>query len=423
MNHLRVAVLVITLSAAILAAPVAADNVSDDSDRGGQFGFTELPYDVEPPETAEMDVVNTGGESFDFEIESRDGHFHLEADVEGNDNVTILLDTANVSADDPDAYLSAADADVRNITVHTNEVDDELPGGSYYITAMSDDSGNSGSLVVEPSVQFDFDRELEWADLKNEPTHTISGTTSIKPGNSLQIRLETSDDESFLLEDEVIVDEDGRFETTFDLTNLPKTHLLDVTAERDGLTKGTAVISIADIDADDTGNQDGNNAAESNGIVIVHGGDELELEAAPDQQITGEADLDAGQVVEVELHSEGTFFLQEETEIDEHGVFELDLDLDYVEPGTDFVVDAQSATDPEMNVSVPGTVTEPAVSDDTTVTEHEEGKISDSADEDDSLFAGSSTFGIGLLAVGTVLSVVGVSVILGVGRSGSLRNS
>ncbi|OIB56694.1 BGTF surface domain-containing protein [Natrialba sp. SSL1] len=436
-NYSRLAVLAalaVALSTVVLAAPVAADGTSTSTDNNGHIDFDDLPSEVEPPETVEFEVVNTSGGQFDFQISSPDNSFSLEATLEGDDDdVTIELDTGAVGADDPDEYFTVTDGEVHDVTVHSNDVGDELPGGDYSVHIMTDSSIVMDTLTVAPSIEFHDGLELDWSELDDDPSHTIAGTTGFDSGDSFEIRFETSDDESFLLEEEVVVDEDGQFETTVDLTTLPETNRIDVTAEHNNLTRVSTTFWVDGVDPrdddsdddDDAGDED-DSQTESNGIVIVHDGDELELEAAFDQQITGESDLDAGEHIDVQLVSSGTFFIQEEVEVDEHGTFELSVDFDYVEPDTAFTVDAESAADPAVNASVSGTIVEPGATDgadENGSVEHDETELADGTDADDALFAGVSTWGLGLLAVGTVLSVVGISVMLGIGRSGSLRET
>ncbi|ELY94402.1 hypothetical protein C483_03045 [Natrialba hulunbeirensis JCM 10989] len=435
-NHSRLAVLAalaVALSTVALVAPVAADGASTSTDNNGHIDLDDLPSEVEPPETVEFEVVNTSGDRFDFQISSPDKSFSLEATLEGDDDVTIELDTGAVGADDSDEYFAIADGEVHDVTVHSNDVGDELPGGDYSVHIMTDSSIVMDTLAVAPSIEFHDGLELDWSELDDDPSHTLAGTTGFDSGDSFEIRFETSDDESFLLEEEVVVDEDGQFETTVDLTTLPETNRIDVTAEHNNSTRVSTTFWVDGVEPHDDDSDDDEDAGdkddsqtESNGIVIVHDGDELELEAVPDQQITGEADLDAGELIEVQLLSSGVFFIHEEVEVDEHGTFELNVDFDYVEPDTGFTIDAESAADPAVNASVPGTIVEPGATDgadENASVEHDETELADSTDADDSLFASVSTWGLALLAVGAVLSVVGISIMLGIGRSGSLRGT
>ncbi|WP_247000701.1 hypothetical protein [Halosolutus gelatinilyticus] len=95
---------VLAIGAAVLPVPVAADHALAVVEGPDDFGFESAPdpVEVEPPQTAEIRVTNTGGDPFTFELSPLGDHLHFEAEIEPEaDDVTILIDTGNVGADEP----------------------------------------------------------------------------------------------------------------------------------------------------------------------------------------------------------------------------------------------------------------------------------------------------------------------------------
>lgn len=421
-SRLAIALIVLALGAAVLAVPVAADDASNSSERDDEFRIADIPDKVEPPEKVEINVQNADSDVLDFEINASDEHFHLEGEVHNvNENATILLDTGNVSADDPSAYLSATGAELRNISVHANEVDGNLPGGSYHIYA--DDNGviRHAFLQAAPLATFDMDWRLNRSEIDDDPIRTVSGTTGLEPGSTMQIQLETSDDESFRLEKEAVVDEDGRFEAAFDLSALPETEFLRVKAKHDGVTKGTKVISVDEYDPEDRILSEQN----GDGIAIAYPGDRLELEAAPDQRITGEADLEEGETVDVLLEAVDYSFLHgTQAEVDERGTFEATVNLSKAEPGTNYTVKVESVNESDVQASAPGVIVEPTeanASNGTAGDTRSDLNLNDDESDESVLGAPSSAWGVGALVAGTALSVAGIGVLVGFGRLRSFR--
>lgn len=426
-SRLAIALFVLALGAAVLAVPVAADDASNDSDRDESLDFIDLPDEVEPPETAEMVVGNAENKTFEFRLSSRDDNFDLEAEVESHDeNMTIRLDTGNVSADDSSAYLSATGGELRNVTVHENDLDGDLPGGSYNIHVFrADDNGGlegkSTWLRVAPRVEFDMDQYVNRSELEDDPVHNVTGTTGLEPGSTIRIQLEAVDDESFRLENETVVDEDGRFEAAFDLSAVPETRFLDVVAKHDGLTKGISIISVDEYDPEDRtlSEQDGD------GIAIAYAGDRLELEAAPDQRITGEADLEEGETVDVILEAvDYSFLYTTQAEVNERGTFEAAVNLSETEPGTNYTVTVESVNESDVQASAPGVIVEPIeanASNGMAGDTRSDLNLSDDEGDESALSAPSSIWGVGAIAAGTALSVAGIGVLVGFGRLRSFR--
>ncbi|MEY7850027.1 BGTF surface domain-containing protein [Natrarchaeobius sp. A-rgal3] len=417
-RRLLLGLLVLAVGSAVLAVPVAGEDVQYEYANGLGFDDKNTSYEAEQTETAEMGVENTGSEPFEFEIGSSGDHFHLDAEiVPAEDETTIELDTANVGDDDPSTYLSATDATVRNVTVHNHEIaDDELPGGVYSIRVDNEGAINTGTLVVEPTVRSDTPWFINRSDIERNGTVMATGTTGIEPGETITIELETQDDDdAYRLTDETTVDDNGEFAAALDLSAAPTYTRLRVTFEHDGVVRESHPISIhEDLPIE-------NPESESNGIAIVTDGEQLELEAAPDQQFTGEADLEEGETVDVHVQTtEGrSILISRDATVDEYGTFDVTFEhLEEIEPGTDVVVVAEAADDPAVNATVPGIVVEPTEATERTTSDSgSETELDDGDREDDATLPLSlSTVGIGALAAGTVLSLVGIGTLLGFGR-------
>ncbi|THE65571.1 hypothetical protein D8Y22_07085 [Salinadaptatus halalkaliphilus] len=414
-HRLLLAVLVLAVGATVLAVPVVADGPDAEHDHeADRFGFADgqLSIEVDPGETVEIDVTNTGGDMFVFELDHVGDDLHLEVELEPTaENVTIELATGTVG-EDPTESLSAADAEVRNVTVHENDIDGELPGGSYGVSVDDGDGYHAGTLLAEPTVRFETSGTISDSDSEHDPVETFEGTTGLESGEPLEVRLESRDDGSPLFETETVVDDDGAFEVALDLSHVPEDAWLSLVAEHDGTVKAEVPVIVED---DVTGEDE--RKQESHGIVIVYEDEMLELEAAPGQAITGEAALEAGETVDVRLEStDGTPFLVSETAtVDDRGTFEANIDLDIVEPGTEFEVIASARGEPRVNGTAPGIVLEPVDGGSHTPATEQSADLDDNASL---LGTASGLRGLGAIAFGTVLASVGIAVIVGVRRDG-----
>lgn len=411
-------VFAVALGAGMLAVPVAADDPNTeppaDDDRLG-FADDQVPLEVESGETVAINVTNTDGDRFDFELDHVGEQLHLEATLEPDaDDVTILLDTGTIS-DDPEASLSTSDGEVRTVTVHENEGTAKLRGGSYSVSVDNSEGAHVRTMLVQPTVRFETDGTLNRSALDADPIVTVEGTTEIEPGEPLELRLESGQDrleptdgEPVLLENETVVGDDGTFDGTFNMSTVSDTSWLYLVAEYDDVVRAERPL-VVDEDRPADPNQ------ESHGVVIVYDGPTLELDAAPDQEITGEADLEPGEPIEIRLESTGesSFLISEETTVDDHGTFETSADLDVVEPGSEFEVTVAAPDDPAVYATAPGVVLDPS-DDETDATTT--GQSVDFGD-DQSILGTSNRQGIGALAIGTALAVIGIAVMLGVRRT------
>ena len=88
-------------------------------------------------------------------------------------------------------------------------------------------------------------------------------------------------------------------------------------------------------------------SAARNGTTIDHEGEELTVESAPDQRITGETTVDPGTTLSVRIKSassESPFLLSAEAPVAEDGSFAATADFSSVSPGTPFEVSVRDGT-------------------------------------------------------------------------------
>lgn len=417
MRSKRLIIVLIVLAAGVsaVAVPAAADNPG--INETGAVEFENTPLTVEPPEAAEIEVSAPEGEPVEFEIESAgDERFAIETTVdEHNGSVTIVLDTENVTADDPSAYLSASGGELRDVTVQTNEIDELqrklLPGGMYDLRIAGETSIHHSTLEVVPALRFAEAPALNYSEIENDPEQNFTGRTDLEPGSELVIRAVSRGEEAFLIANETAVDENGTFEATLDLSNVPPGSRFEMTAHHDGVAKGMTMGLV----------RDDSEVSESTGIALVYEGERLELEAAPDQRVTGEADLDVGETVTIRLQSAGetAFLHSKETEVDDHGTFEVTFDLDDVPPGTEFTAEARSPrSNLDVSSSAPGIVVDSDDEGDDSDDERQETKIDDG---NDGSLLGELLGGFGAIVAGAAIAIVGIGILLGFGRSWSPR--
>jgi len=138
--------------------------------------------------------------------------------------------------------------------------------------------------------------------------------------------------------------------------------------------------------------------------TIHHDGDRLTLEAAPGQTVTGSTTLGPDESVTVRLRStnSGSPFLRSiEAITDENGAYEARVDLGSIEPGTTF--DVSGRYNGTKLASESGVVGECSSNCEPTATDTE---------PDD-----TTLLGVGALAAGSILAILGVAVMFGLVRS------
>ncbi|AUX07944.1 cell surface glycoprotein precursor [Halalkaliarchaeum desulfuricum] len=416
----RRAVLLVAVLAVAAALAVPATVAADTKTNTTENETTETPefdqqlVSVAPPEKATLGIDAPGEDPFQIEIDMGD-QFHLEATVvDHDDDVRILLATGDVRAEDPDEYLSAENAGLENVAVHANELErDRPPGGLHDLRiSVGNETLDHAVLEVKPIVVFDRIDEFE-----PDESQTIAGQADLDDGERIQVRVRSTGNGAFLLSEEAVV-EDERFEATFDASNVQPGADFEVTARHDNQTVGSTTGTVVDSTAGESDDDD--RTQESHGVVLVYEGDLLELEAAPDQRIAGEADLEEGESVSVRVRGESdgiSFLVTNQTTVDEHGTFEVTVDLDEISPGTEFTVHVRADDDPDVQGSAPGVVVESTDGASDGGDGETDTQIDDGESDDGTLsIPGDALGGIGALVAGAGIAVLGIGLILGIGR-------
>jgi hypothetical protein len=113
--------------------------------------------------------------------------------------------------------------------------------GEVYVTGTDADDGNGEE--AEDTV-FDTNDEGE-IELAAESGQTVSGETDLDPGTEVTVRLRSSGENPFLMQEQVTIDEDGSFEATFDLSGVEPGSPVDATLRADGKTIDEASGEVA----------------------------------------------------------------------------------------------------------------------------------------------------------------------------------
>lgn len=413
---LGVGVFVGVLVLGVWALAGGAFAVTDTAADGGGFGFENDTYRVEPPGTAEIDLNATSGGIFRLRIESPGDRFDVEVVVgypqgtPDDRDPTVFLDTGDVDADDPEEYLSVSIGTIHRITVHENEVEERLPGGRYDVRVSHGGNRAAATLDVTPSVRFDFDSLLNRSDIERNPVRTITGETDFEPGARVQIRVTSTGEDAFRLVNETVVDGNGRFETSIDLSPVPAGASFDIVARHDDVTRARQPIRLfTDLPEPNDGRQT------SDGITFAYEGDQLTLEAAPNQTLTGETTLADGAVITIILRSPESHLHVTTAEVDSYGAFDVTVDLGHLDSGDEIIVSALS--DRDASGAAPVRLVEP---DETgspntvkTAMDMQLGEGDGTTSNDDPNLTG----GILAITVGVLLSILASGILLGVGRS------
>lgn len=387
----------------------AADAGAEDT---GEFEFEQDAYQVDPPESVAIELDTTSGGFYRFVVESPGDSFHVELvvgvseDRASGENPTLVVDTGRVNSTDPEAYLSVLNGRLHRITVHENAVDgDELPGGRYDVRAFNQGNMASATLDVSPSVWFDSGTALNRSAIERTPNRTISGRSDLQAGERIQIRVESTGEQAFRLEEEAVVGTDGQFETTIDLSPVPAGTNFDIVARHDDVTRTRQRIRLLDdLPAPTNGMQ------ADEGIVFAFEGEQITLKAGPNQTISGETTLEEGAVMTIILRSPVSHLLVTTTTVDEYGTFRVTVDLGHLEPRDGVVVSA--IAEGGAGGAAPVTVVDPGAFGATeSVTELQLGQSSVTGERAGP--ARNVAAGITAIVVGALLAIVGSGMILG----------
>lgn len=239
MSERRRALAVATAAFVLLGATGPLLGVAAASGDGPVFEKTIVL--VNRGEVAEVGIAVPAGDTVQVSIGSREANYLVRAnvtDADGDGSVTLSLDTATAGSGDPSSSLSVGDGDeLANASRETEAVEPPLDEAKYDLSlGPADDPAAVGTLVVDDpgeSESGDEDGATSDADgatlvyegeeltLENTGNATVRGETTLEPGTALTVRIRsTSEGQRFLRSNEVLVTEDGTFETAFNLTGV-----------------------------------------------------------------------------------------------------------------------------------------------------------------------------------------------------------
>jgi len=155
----------------------------------------------------------------------------------------------------------------------------------------------------------------------------IRGQTSLEPGTTVQVRIQSEKPSSpFLSRPEAEVGEDGEFTVYVGLSNVEPGSTATVSVHHDGDELAVADAHVGECDG-------GCKPA----ATIDQQGPRLSLESGPGQEISGETSLEAGSSVTVRMESNDPsepFLVAREVIVTRGGPFSTHLDLSNIDPGT-----------------------------------------------------------------------------------------
>jgi hypothetical protein len=387
----------------LLAAPAAA---ADDP------GFEDATDTVTQSEVATIDVGVAAGEQATLTIESASSPFAVEstiADTDGDGTVQVRLDTAAVAPDAAEPLLTAADGGaVRNVTVENRPRAWALPADSYRLN-VENETGTTGiaTLLVEPQIALDgADGGLE---LNATADQKISGQAALEPGETLELRLQSTGSSAYLVTERATVRHDHSFAAFVDLGHVPGDSSFELYVRHNGSRKASAEGYVV---ATDTPDQEQRDANQSGPIELAYEGDRIELASAPNRTLRGTADLEAGTELSVRLRSTGgsPFLRTDRATVGDDGGFEASFNMSDIRPETEFTVVVRTMDDTDRSTRAPGVVIEPSESNDGSNMDIDDGSGSSPA----ALLGGVSGSIGGFIGIGAaaVLAIAGIAYML-----------
>jgi len=392
-------VLVIGTTAGVNGA--IGDTTTDDESPA----FDRSVLTVEQFDNATVDVTVPDEEPFDVEFSAQDKPLEFAVTIDPDEStVAVDIDTETVGSE-PESALSVENGTLDDFTITETDLEsDALAIGSYELHLEANGETHFSVIDVISTVNFVDRPDVSASAIEETPTQTFVGETNLEAGETVDVRLESAEDDPFVVTEAGTVDDDGTFEVPLDLSDAPVETRLDVRFEHDDLVIASATGTI---DADDT--DDGQSADD---VVFVTDGPELELEAAPNQEITGEANLEEGETVRVRLSgTDEPLLIVEDGEVDEHGSFSVGVDVDDIEPGT--TVTALAIVDGDQQAEISGIVTEPEAD---ASTGGETAAIDDGDSANDSVIGSEIIQALGAIGVGIALSIIAIVLLVRDGR-------
>lgn len=92
--------------------------------------------------------------------------------------------------------------------------------------------GDGGTADAAETPRFVYDGERLTVD--PAPDQVVQGETDLERGTELSVRIRSSGENPFLMSATATVDDDGAFEATFDMSDVPPGTTFEVVVHRDG---------------------------------------------------------------------------------------------------------------------------------------------------------------------------------------------
>lgn len=389
----------------LLAVPAAAAEAPE---------FDDATATVTQSDVATIDVdVGEGGQAT-LTIEPDSSGFAVEStieDTDGDGTVPVRLDTTAVAPDADDPLLTAADGGaVRNVTVEDRPRTWALPADNYDLNVRND-AGETDVAVLVVQPQIALDGADEGITLNATSNQTITGRAALDPGETLEIRIQSSGSSAYLVTDRAAVRDDRTFAASVDLSHVPGGSDFELRVRHDGARKASAEGHVAASDAADSRN--GTDADRSGPIALEYGGDRIELASAPNRTVRGTADLAAGTELEVRLRSSGgsPFLQTDRATVDAEGDFAATFNMSEIRPGAEFTVVVRPTDGTDRSVRAPGVVVQPEDPDGSAPVD-----IDDGTDPGGTGLTSGLSGALGALGAAAVLAIVGIVYMLGLGR-------
>ena len=225
------------LAGAVAAAdtPVFDENVM----RTTQGEVTEIAITV-PDGTAEPMIVEIGSEKVNFRVNA------TVVDADGDGAVVLQFDTAGAGRKPADSYLSVRGGDElasAEQSSHEFDPDQLLAQGDYDLALWYDgETVDVGTLIVEArqttrsgdAAEIDIVYQGEQLTLAAAEGQVVRGETTLDAGTSVTVRMRSSGANPFLKSVETTVTEQGTFEATFDMSDVPEGSYFELSVRGNG---------------------------------------------------------------------------------------------------------------------------------------------------------------------------------------------
>jgi hypothetical protein len=181
-----------------------------------------------------------------LELDAADGQVvRGQTDLDEGEGVTVRLKSSGSSpflmqqtatVDEDGAFEATFDLsgvmDNQSFEATVLHDDAELLNETGEVYATETDADDGSDEEAEDTVfETNDDGELE---LAAESGQVVSGETDLEPGTEVTVRLRSSGENPFLMQERVTIDEDGAFEATFDLSGVEPGSPVDATLRADG---------------------------------------------------------------------------------------------------------------------------------------------------------------------------------------------